>query len=108
MKLDRNINRTGKGKYALINLRKIPGDPDTPQRLAASILEHPECVEFGSVGSPDEFWLIKLKDRYAGDALMCYANSVNRDPTGDKEYAREVMALANRSGTAHPLCKRPD
>ena len=31
MKLDRNINESGKGKYALINLRKIPSDPRTPE-----------------------------------------------------------------------------
>ena len=47
MKLDRDINPTGKGKYALINMRKINGDPRTPQELAAAILAHPEAVEFG-------------------------------------------------------------
>lgn len=72
MKLDRNINPSGKGKYALINLRKIPGAPRTAEELAASILANPECVEFGMVGSPDEFWVIKLKDRYAGRALAAH------------------------------------
>jgi hypothetical protein len=108
MQLDRNINKTGKGKYALINLRKIPTDPRTPLELAAAIMENPECVEFGAVGSPDEFWLIKLKDRYAGKALSAYAKAIDLDPDGDQEYCLEMQAIANRSGLAHPLCKRPD
>lgn len=108
MKLDRNINQSGKGKYALINLRKIPSDPRTPEDLAAAILANPECVEFGMVGSPDEFWVIKLKDRYANRALVGYAKAIDLDAEGDQEYALEVSQLANRSGLAHPNCKRPD
>ena len=108
MKLDRNANADGKGKYAIINLRLIIGNPQTPQELAAAILVNPESVEFGRVGSPDEFWVIKLKDRYAGPALERYAESVLRDKYGDREYADEILELANRSGQAHPLCKRPD
>lgn len=108
MKLDRNINPSGKGKYALVNLRKIPSDPRTPQELAMAILDNPECVEFGTVGSPDEFWVIKIKDRYAGGALRGYAESIELDTEGDAEYYSEVYALAKRSGLDHPLCKRPD
>ena len=108
MKLDRNLNQSGKDKYALINLRKITSDPRTPQDLAAAILANPEAVEFGAVGSPDEFWLIKLKDLYAGAALDGYANAIAVDPAGDAEYEIDVRLLANRSGKLHPLCKRPD
>ncbi len=43
MKLDRNEGATGKGKYALIKLREIPGNPRTPEDMAAAILDHPEC-----------------------------------------------------------------
>lgn len=109
MKLDRNVNPSGKGKYAIINLRKITtADPRTPQELAAAILAHPEAVEFGAVGSPDEFWLIKLKDVYARSALQAYANAIRFDPKGDAEYEAEVSMMAERSGQMHPLCKRPD
>ena len=108
MKLDRNINKSGKGKYALINLRKIPSDPRTPVELAEAILTNPECVEFGMVGSPDEFFVIKLKDRYASRALAGYAQAVDLDAEGDQEYSLEMSKIANRSGLAHPLCKRPD
>ncbi len=105
MKLDRNINPSGKGKYAVINLRKIPGDPRTPQELAAAILANPECVEFGAVGSQDEFFLIKLKDRYARGPLLRYAAEAYMD---DPEYAAEVDAMSSRAGLLSPFCKKPD
>jgi hypothetical protein len=53
MKLDRNINPTGKGKYALVNLRKIDGDPRTPQDMADAIKASPQSLEFGAVGAQD-------------------------------------------------------
>ena len=105
MKLDRNINPSGKGKYALINLRKIPGDPRTAAELAAAIIDNPECVEFGAVGSSDEFWLIKLKDENADAALFAYAGkALAQDP----EYAADVACIAQRSGANSPFCKAPD
>ncbi len=105
MQLDRNLNPDGKGKYALINLRKIPGFPKTPQELAAAILANPECVEFGEPGTPNEFWLIKLKDRHARPALEAYADSARET---DPEFAVVVQELADRSGDRHVLCKEPD
>lgn len=105
MKLDRNLNENGKGKYALINLRKIAGNPQTPQELAAEILANPQCVEFGLVGSQDEFWVIKLKDKYAYASLHAYASAAAQD---DPEYADQVSDLANRAGKNSPFCKTPD
>jgi hypothetical protein len=102
MKLDRNLNQTGKGKYALVNLRKIEGDPRTAADLVAAIQSNPEAVEFSS---EDEFCVIKFKDKYAQAALHAYAVAASED---DIEYAAEVGRLAARSGPAHPLCKRPD
>lgn len=108
MRLDRNINPSGKGKYALINLRKITTNPTTAEDLAAAILANPESVEFGTVGTPDEFWLIKLKDQYAANALFGYAAAIAVDREGNAQYRAEVMEMAHRSGPLHPLCKRPD
>lgn len=54
MKLDRNINPCGRGKYALINLR-------TNQ------------VQWGG---DDQFFVIKYKDQFAGPALAAYAKAV--------------------------------
>lgn len=105
MKLDRNLNTSGKGKYVLINLRKLQGDPLTPQCLAAAIVESPESVEFGAVGDHDEFWLIKLKDKYAAPALQAYADAARVD---DPEFADQVQEMVERAGTNSPFCKIPD
>lgn len=105
MKLDRDINPTGKGKYAVINMRKIPGAPQTPEELAAAILANPECVEWGCVGARDEFFLIKLKDRYAEAGLKGYAEAACVD---DPEYADAVFDLSQRAGLNSPFCKKPD
>lgn len=105
MKLDRNLNPTGKGKYALINLRKIPGDPRTPDALADAIKVNTQAIEFGIAGEPDEFWLIKLKDKYAAAALAAYADAAQAD---DPEYAQQVRELVKRAGPNSPFCKTPD
>lgn len=86
MKLDRNVNLFGKGKYALLNLRT-------------------NKIEWGRPGSEDEFFAIKLKDRHARVALIAYANSVK---ASDPEFAEEVSELANRAGVNSPFCKEPD
>lgn len=105
MKLDRNSNPDQKAKYAVINLRKIPGNPRTPADLAAAILEHPESVEFGEVGSENEFFVLKLKDRFAPGALFSYANAAEEV---DVDYSMEVRGLGLRAGPNHPHCKIPD
>jgi hypothetical protein len=86
MKLDRHINPDGRGKYALINYRTLRVElGDTPET---------------------EFFVIKLKDKYAMAALYAYAHAAELD--GEHEWADEVRALAARSGPAHPLCHTPD
>jgi hypothetical protein len=105
MKLDINTNQSGKDKYAAINLRKIPGNPQTVEELAAAILRHPDSVEFNVVGSTNEFFHVKLKDENADAALFGYAGkAISRDP----EYAAEVAEMAKRAGSNSPFCKAPD
>jgi hypothetical protein len=47
-------------------------------------------------------------------ALLCrhmlhsYAQAVDLDAEGDREYSLGMSQLANRSGLALPYCKRPD
>lgn len=105
MKLDREINPTGKGKYALINMRKIDSDPRTPEELAAAILAHPEAVEWGNARSEGEFFVMKLKDKYSQRGLHGYAADAMKD---DPEYANSILRMADRAGTDSPFCKRPD
>lgn len=56
MKLDRNINPDGRGKYALINMRT-------------------NKVEYGPPQSA-QFFVIKYTDRFAAGALRGYSKSI--------------------------------
>lgn len=105
MKMDRDINKSGKGKYAIVNMRKIAGDPRSKRGLAKKILEHPAALDFGISHSADEFFLIRLKDRYAQAALDAYADACAKD---DPEFSAAVRELAKRSGPSSIFCKTPD
>ena len=109
MKLDRNIaGNKGRGKYAIINLRKLS---DLEGRQLGAVLsalnelEELGILEWGAVGDPNEFFLIKLKDQCARAALRAYAREA---AAFDPEWSDEVSELAGRSGRNHPLCKLPD
>ena len=118
MKLDRNIEgNEGRGKYALLNLRKMPpgytyfgamkpGFIPTGIYNALRTLENAGILDWGVTKSESEFFVIRLKDRYAGLALFAYAKAALDD--GNKEWGEEVRALAVRAGPVHPNCKRPD
>ncbi len=98
MRLDRNKNPDGRGKYAIINLRT-----DTIQWR----------------GGKDDFFVLKLKDRFAGPALQAYADAVENyvkeycepckpsESAGWLEYAADVRALAEQAEN-HPSKKTPD
>ena len=105
MNLDRNNHPEGKSKYALINLRKVPGNPKTAEALADAIRANPACVEFGEPRSKEEFFVIKLRDANAADALGAYAAAAS---THDVEYAEAVQELEERAGSNSPFCKLPD
>lgn len=104
MLLDRNASPDGKSKYAIVCLRKIEGNPQTPQELAVAILKNPEAVDFGKVGSDGEFFVLRLKDAYAPVALNAYADCAEKN---DEEYAAQIRFLANRAA-GHPDRKHPD
>jgi len=89
-------------KYALVRLQKIESPAD---RVAVETLALGGTVEFGQPGDENEFFVIKLKDKYAPRALDAYAQAAMVD--GQTEYAQEVMALARRAAF-HPKSKRPD
>jgi hypothetical protein len=114
MKLDRNMNVGGRGKYALLKLRKIEnyrghgtfagikGDIGAALR----VLDKYGLIEWGEPKTEGEFFVIKMRDAYAEPAMVMYANTAML--FGDKEYAQEVKALADRSGNKSKFCKRPD
>jgi hypothetical protein len=102
MKLERHAGDQARGKYAVVRLRDI--EPKTPAAKALARLTVGGHVEFGNPGDADEFFVIKLKDKYAFQALLAYANAAQDD---DPEYAADVRELANRA-INHPLRKKPD
>jgi hypothetical protein len=115
MKLDRNIpENRGRGKYALLLLRKI----DDPKRdvstyrnyairiwEALRLLEEVGILDWGNEGTESEFFVMRLKDRFSASGLSGYADAAS---AVDPEYAREVYGLAGRSGPNNPFCKLPD
>ncbi len=106
MRLDRNINPNRKGKYALILLRKIQGDlPELQDEgTTNSSYEVPQdAVDFGDTHDTD-FFVIRLKDKYAYKALDAYAREAAKD---DPEYGREIAELALKA-MKHPSKKMPD
>ncbi len=114
MKLDRNIpGNEGRGKYALLKLRVLDTFRETGPfggGLSGKVGEAIETLQAAGVldwgDRPDtEFFVIRLKDANAQDALNAYATAVR---TVDTEFSDEVSALARRSGVDHPNCKRPD
>lgn len=103
MKLDRNVNEDGRGKYALLKLRRQAQAFPPECQAAAELLKKHQLLDFGD--TPDtEFFVIRLKDKYAAWALLAYAFSAFDD---DQEYANEVMELAEKA-ECHPNKRRPD
>ena len=112
MKLDRNIaGNKGRGKYALVLMRRV-AELETKDREAFAevwgalqLLEKHGALDYGNVHSPSEFFVIRLKDEYAFNALSGYSAAAG--PT-DPEWAAEVANLARRSGRFNPYRKLPD
>lgn len=117
MKLDRNkLGNQGRGKYALLLLRRLAlfddgrtfGGIDPAIAHAIKTLEAAGLIDWGEEGTEKEFFVIRLKDRYARSALSAYAIEAWADGAGNEEYAREIIALSDRAGQKSPFCKRPD
>jgi hypothetical protein len=118
MRLDRN--EKGRGKYAIINLRKVEEMRNDPrvglpsERVAyrefedaLELLQRAGVLEYGEPGTENEFFVIKLKDMAAGFALNAYAR-VYLGNGKEHDYARDVEALSRRAGPNSPWCKKPD
>ncbi|HEY5409267.1 MAG TPA: hypothetical protein VIJ94_00945 [Caulobacteraceae bacterium] len=120
MKLDRNLNSDGGGKYALVlmrRVREIEAAAEGPNargsdvsraaivRHALEVLQGAGILDDGAAGSEREFFVIRLRDRYAGVALHAYRVEVQfRDP----EYGEDILDMEKRSGELSPYCKTPD
>jgi hypothetical protein len=110
MKLDRNINPDGKGKYALVLLRKLV--PGSPQEESVNLLRSEGIIDDGA---SNPFFVIRYRDRFASSALVAYSYAVSlyagtlppeSTTRGElKEYADEILnesKLATAMGTRTP------
>lgn len=107
MKLDRNINEDGRGKYALIHIRKLH------EITACDLIYNPMDSRdvtlprdsIGIGGDPSEqFFVLKYKDEFAYQALVAYARAVmskgqrsesEKEFTDLKEFADEIFKEAD-------------
>jgi len=107
--LDRSTR--GRNKYALIRNRKLDeiaakygGELPAEIAHALALLLQAGVLDVGD--SPaTEFFVMRLKDRFAGPALSMYSQHA---AAVDLEYAKEVSDLSRRAGMSHPLCHNPD
>ncbi len=109
MKLDRNITTPRRGKYALIKLRDTTASTEAIKNRTFVVGQRSTDtvkldVDLGDTEDSD-FFVIRLKDKYAGQALRAYADAAWAD--GDKEYAGEIHDLA-RLAEQHPSKRKPD
>lgn len=97
MKLDRNLPaNNGRGKYALVKLRKVVAQDQSVQPAildALKVLYAAGVLDYGNTGDAD-FFVIRLRDKHAAPALAAYAMAAYRD---DPEYALEVLNLSKRA-----------
>lgn len=82
MKLDRNTNPDGTGKYALVNMRKlIPIADANPEReqsetlRAFDLLLSQGIITLGNEPPGDQFFVMKYKDKFTAPALFAYARA---------------------------------
>ena len=114
--MDRNIpERRGRGKYALVRLRGIDGSEEGWQLLLR--LDELGLLDWGCVGEPDEFFVVKLCDQFSPGAIKGYADAVmeasrkEADPVKAKDLAvwgTQVQSMGSRAGDLNPYCKMPD
>lgn len=117
MKMDHDIEGNGgRGKYALLLLRKLTEYDDgktfggvSPKIAAAlQVLEDAGIVDWGIVGTESEFFVMRLKDKYAYGGMVGYIREVEAGPFIDREYAAALRDMALRSGPHSKFCKEPD
>lgn len=100
MKLDRNTNTDGRGKYALLKLRRQEKPISSEAVTAATILKDAGLLHFGNEGPGEQFFVMKYKDRFTAPALRAYAAAVmqhaqNPVLTPDEKQRRELIEYAN-------------
>jgi hypothetical protein len=79
MKLDRNINKDGTGKYALVNIRRLNISSNGDHHNAFKELLEAGIISLGNESPGDQFFVMKYKDRFTAPALRAYADAVAKE-----------------------------
>lgn len=111
MKLDRNINPDGRGKYALVNLRKLHalqlGGSKNICLEALDELLRLGVLSYGDESPGDQFFVMKYKDKLTPFALRAYAvGAMSQGTIEMDEFGREIMREAKLAEEASE--KLPD
>lgn len=107
MKLDRNTNPDGRGRYALIQMREVLYERGTLQQkddLAAKgmvVCIPAKAIRLGNEGPGEQFFVLKYKDKFAAAALWAYADAVNKHASqlsleGKHEESKEFTEFAQQ------------
>ena len=100
MKLDRNINENGRGKYALVNLRALEVAPH--YRSLLDDLHAAGLLTYGNESPGDQFFVMKHKDIFTSHGLKGYAEAVRvkagqiRAILSENKQDAESMAVSVR------------
>lgn len=114
MKLDRNVNPNGNGKYALVNIRKLQpvlckfdaddtscSESELELIQAFNVLKRAGVLTIGNESPGDQFFVMKYKDLFTAPALAEYSHAVRQllhansdlspeDRISLEEYAEEI------------------
>lgn len=97
MKLDRNINSDGRGKYALIRIRELDGfSKDGKVWGAIETLQRAGIICWGNETPGDQFFVMKYKDKFTAPALEAYADAVLKTPEPPSESLLEWSSEVHR------------
>jgi len=81
MRLDRNVNPDGTGKYALVKMREVnrlrnqSGQLPDDVTKAFMVLESRNIMLYGDESDGDQFFVMKYKDKFTALALFAYARA---------------------------------
>lgn len=105
-RLTRYATGDGLCKYGLLRLDKMRTDGIAIEQLEDLLGPLWRYFELAGKGSPEEAFVIKLKDANSPAAIGTYA-AIAFD-NGDVELAEDILRLLYHAGRHSPFCKKPD
>lgn len=105
-RLTRYTTADGSCKYGLLRLDKMRTDGIAIDQISEHLGSLYRYFELAGKGSPEEAFVIKLKDANSPAAIGAYAAAALDN--GDIELAEDISKLLYRAGRHSVFCKKPD